>query len=338
MSDNYETCRRVVSAWRHVRAVLAATVLLSIADVHASDTDLIRGGVLADRTSDGYDRNEAFLEYRNHRREFHWPWIETETRTLDWGVAAKYLSGRVGPAKYDGERAMAMLGKRFTDAMYVEGWLGGHRLRPDGPQDKTIGLYAAYARLTPAEGLTVHFDAERDFVYAENVLPAGVTDRLVARGHGAGGEWRPARRVRVLEKSRWRDYSDDNHKRQHILNVFYGISPDTPWIWAGVGAERIDFSRQVTGYWSPVQFTAYGVRLESSFPITDRLNGSAAFNRDRLDEDGLSGRGGYYALGLEVPLTRALFLKLDVSRVSSIQAGSRWTENTYVLSVAGGLP
>jgi hypothetical protein len=64
---------------------------------------------------------------------------------------------------------------------------------------------------------------------------------------------------------------------------------------------------------------------------------SAAANLDRVNEDGVSGDGRYYSIGLEARLTPALSLRASVSDGQSLQGGPVWSETTYLLSVGGRL-
>ena len=323
--------------WRQ-RAALAVAVWLFSPPGWTAEGDLFQTGVLADRTSDVFDRHELFFNYRNHRREFFWPWEEADTQDMDWGVDARLLHGSTTTDRFDGTRVLGTLGKQFSRAVYLEASAGGHQLRVRDQGEKTLTAYSASARLKPIDTLSLQLETAKDFVYQENVLPAGITEKLDARTTILGFAWRPVTRVRILGRSRHRTFSDDNASRQEILSALYGLSPDWPWIWAGVGGEQLEFDEQKSSYWSPEKFTAYGLRLDSSFPISERLSGGAGINLDRLSEDGSHGNGGYYALGLELRLSRGLYLKLDASHIQSIQRGADWTENTYILSLAGALP
>lgn len=325
------------AGWRQ-RAALALAVALFAPVGWTAENGLFRTGVVADRTSDVFDRHELFFDYRNHRREFFWPWEEAETHDLDWGVNARRMRGSTITDRFDGTRVLGTLGKRFSPAVYLETSAGGHQLRVHGQGEKTLTIYSASAYLKPIDALSVHLETDKDFVYQEDVLPAGISAKLDARTTRLGLTWRPVNRLRILGQSRYRTFSDNNASHHNIFSALYGISPDWPWIWAGVGGEELEFDDQKTSYWSPKKFTAYGPRLDSSFPITQRLNGSAAINLDRLNEDGSHGNGGYFALGLEVRVSRTLYLKLDASHIKSVQRGSSWTGDTYSLSLAGALP
>jgi hypothetical protein len=303
----------------------------------AEDLALYQASGLFNQTADGYQRWEAAVDYRNHRRDFFWPWEEAETDGLDWGVNAKYLSGTVDAARFRGTRVLGVLGWRYSTRVYFEGGLGAHQLRTDDADHETLGIYTLNAHYTPWAPLSLLFEASKDYVYPENVLPGGITQYLTARTEAMSTTWHATPRVRATLRARLRDFSDNNRQDQYTGALLYGISPDTPWVWIGIGGEHMGYDMQRPDYWSPRYYSSYGLRWESDFPLGARVTASLGLNLDRVHEDGVASNGQYYAFGLDTRISANLVLRLNASRVNSIQSGSRWHENTYGLSLAGSL-
>jgi len=322
--------------YRHQWVLLV--VGLSLASLSpAADSDVFNAGFLTDSTSDGYDRAETVFTYRNHRRAYVWPWEESDATTMDWGLSAKHLQGSVGTQQFNANQVMGMLGTNISPAIHLEGWLGTHWLKVSNVTEQKLASYSANVYLTPNETLTLRLEKARDYVYQEDLLPAGITDQLIARTSRLGYVWRPLSRIRIVGNSRWRNFDDGNSMRHNTLNLLYGISPGWPWVWVGVGGEKLNYAETKSGYWTPLRYSAYGLRFDGNFPITEWLNGVVQFNLDRIKENELNGTGKYLAAGVEFRLSSALSLKVDASRVRSVQSGSAWTANTYMLSLAGAL-
>jgi len=323
----------------HGYLLVSALVALFMASAVRAEgmADLFSSGVLFDETSDAFQRTEIFFDYRNHRREMFWPWEDADTRDLDWGIGVRHLQGSVDAADFQGAQVQAMLGKRFSRALYAEAWLGAHQLKVSQSDENTITTYATSVHLTPVDWFRLQIESSENFVYPESVLPGGISEQLTARTDSASLQWRPVRRVRAIAKGLWRELDDGNVEDRVTLAILYGLSPEWPWIWAGIGGEKLQFDQPRSSYWSPQEYLAYGLRFESSFPITDWLTGNIAVNLDRLREDEARADGQYYALGLEIRLAAATYLRINATRINSLQESVRWFENTYIVSLAGAL-
>ena len=338
MPSSIQILRSRLSREHRLSCLLLVLSLASYTSVtQATEKDVFNSGYLHDSTSDDFAREEFFFNYRNHRHAYFWPWEETTQTGLDWGVDAKHLQGSTTTQNFDAQRVLAMLGKRFSPNVYVEGWLGRHRLQVRSDNTTSLTVYSASAYLAPLPSLDLRLTTDRDFVYPENILPAGISQQLSARTQRVQITWRPQKRVRAIAGARWRHFNDDNNERYSSLNVLYGISPEWPWVWMGIGGERLKFDDVKPGYWTPAKSTAYGLRFEANFALTPRVNQIAQINVDRIHENDVSGKGSYGVLGLEIHLTRSLYLTLQGNRISSLQSGSRWRENTYTLFLSGGL-
>jgi hypothetical protein len=325
-------------AWlRPPRWMLLGGTLWLCSTTWAAESDLFNAGFLFDSTSDQYDRVETFFDYRNHRREYVWPWVNSENTTLDWGVRARHLQGSVRTQDFTGDQIMAMLGTGLSSAMRVEGWLGSHVLKVSNTKSHNLTNYSVNIYVKPTDTLDLHLENARDYVYQEDVLPAGIVDELTAHTTRLGYVWRPVSTLRIVGNSRWRSFDDGNRLQHNTLNVLYGISPDSRWIWFGIGGENLNYSETKTGYWSPSSFSSYGLRSEGDFPVSEWLDVTAQANLDRIKEVNTQGTGNYLALGLKFRVTDTLYIKADAARVRSVQSGSAWTENTYILSLAGAL-
>src|SRR5688572_15443776 len=322
-------------------SLIAAALEISVAPsgraAETADRDLFQAGWLTDETSDGFERREWRFSYRNHRRDMSWPWEESQATSIDWGVDLRRSSGAYGDGRFDAERVAGMVGKRFSPLLYAEMWLGNHDLDASG-RDESITAYEVTLRLTPGDALDVRAQASRDYLYAEAFVPGGVTELLAGRSQRLGITWRPHPRVRAIGDLERRSLDDANTGQRYAVSLLYGISPEWPWIWVGVGGEWLGYDEQRDAYWSPEDFRSIGVRVQAAFPLSARMQAEASLNFDQLEENELgTGDGQYLAAGLTYSLTETLRLRANAHRVNSLQAGDRWSETTYLLSLSGAV-
>jgi hypothetical protein len=301
-----------------------------------SQRDLFQGGWTSDSTSDDFQRGEWLLSYRNHRRDFVWPWEEAGATALDWGVDARDISGSLLSKHFEGRRFAAMLGKLLRP-MYAELWLGSDHLGASGPS-KDIFIYDGTLRFQPNSVLDIRVQSKRDFAYRDVLLPGGITDFLVLTKHGADVQWRPRPRLRTEANIEWRMLNDGNRARHYEGSLLYGVSPGTPWIWAGLGGEWLEYNRQVSTYWSPERFYAYGLRVDCSFSLSKRLEADLSANLD-IEKEAHFRRnlGEYVDAGIAYHFASRWLLHLSVQLVRSQQVGHSWRQTTGLLSVAGSL-
>jgi hypothetical protein len=319
---------------------LACVLAMCAAPADADETierDLFQTGLLLDETTDDFDRDEWFASYRNHRRSMAWPWQESQATRPDWGIDLRYNTGRLEDADFDARRFAALVGKRLSPAVYVELSAGRHRLQTRGSTEDLTN-YEAILRLTPSEALELRVQSERDYLYRDGFVSSSIDEFLSGRRHSLGAFWLPRERLRIVGEVERRELSDDNAGQRYSFAVLYGISPGWPWIWFGVGGGWLSYDEQRPGYWSPDEFTSVGLRFQSSFPLTDAFEASIAANLDRIEEKGLGdGHGEYIDASLTYRLTSTMRLRLGARRINSIQRGDRWSQTTYMLSLAGAL-
>lgn len=305
----------------------------------AVERDLFNLGGAAHRTSDDYDARSYSFSYRNHRREWFWPWQESAKRGIDVGVDVDRTSGSVRSTEFDALHAQGSLGGYLTKGTYLEAQFGRHNLDTD-LGDRTITSHHVTAMAGLQHSFSIQLESARDFIYTGGSVTGGITRQLTAYDHSGSFRWRPDQRLRILGQGNFRKYDQENEEniaRSADLSALYGISPDWPWIWAGLGASILKYEHQVADYWSPNRYTAYGLRFESSFPVYKRLSASAAVNLNRQSEDGVKGNGYDIKAGVQYRLYGHLYARFDVNKSKSIQQSSTWTSDNIFFTLSGPL-
>ena len=304
------------------------------------DADLFGAGPGFFSTSDDYHHFEYLADYRNHRRDFHWPYQEAKTHATDWGINSVAHSGAMGPETFRALAVSGSLGKRSASGHYLEGRLGVHGLGGDtstgeiSTEERIIPTYGIKGILMLNEQVELGLDAGYGFVYPAGFQPEGITSGLTAHTLESTLSWLIIPRLQLSGQSALKRLSDANTMYQGDFSILYGLSPDWPWIWAGVGAYYTGFERQTIEYWSPSRHVSYGPRFTSSFPLGKRWSGWAAANVSVVSEDSLSsGMGDYVSLGLDYQLSRGTRIKLGFNRLDSVHDRAHYYENSVYLSL-----
>lgn len=290
-------------------------------------------------TSDAITLNTYTLSYINNRREQFWPYVEEATSGFDWGIILHRYTGQATGIEFTGQQGEAVFGWRFSKSAYVSTNLGSHRLDvPSQATETERFTYNAAALLSAGSHIKFNLHAANDYVYPLGLQPAGVMQFLHGQKWQGMLEWTPIQKLRInFTETRW-DLSDDNISHDYQANLLYGISPDWPWIWAGLNYEHLGYDETKPNYWTPFEFHSYGFVFDSSFPITNNLTGAVSANISRIKEDMYPlGNGNSYVVGLDYKLTKTQTLRLGFSHIDSKQNNSDWKENTLRVSFNGSL-
>jgi len=288
-------------------------------------------------TSDDVDLYTAHFSYINNRRKYYWPYQESPSSTVDTGFLLNRYNGQTEGARFVGWEGLQSIGGQLSHSLYIKGGLGLHLLDVEGTvDDKSIVTYDVVAQFDPVEQLNINLSATKNYVYQLGVQPAGVQQLLYANQWQGGFEWYPVKTIRVIvSDSKWK-LSDDNYRREKKFSVLYGISPDSPWIWAGVFHEILNFDEQKADYWTPEKFLNSGLMWESSFSISDSLTGTVAATISRIKEDEYpQGDGNSIFAGLDYKLMSEQVLRLGFRKINSSQGKSSWDERAFNLSING---
>lgn len=305
----------------------------------AVDRDLFNLGYVAQKTSDDYEARGYTFSYRNHRREWFWPWQEAASRALDVGLDVSRSKGEVGTTQFVARHAQGMLGAYLTRGTYLEAQLGRHILETD-QGERTITSRHGSVMFGLTRSFSVQLETGRDFIYSDGAVTGGITRQLTALEHSAAFRWRPHQRLRILGQGGYRQYDEENEEnvaRQADMSAMYGISPEWPWVWAGLGAYALKYEKEVADYWSPTRYVAYGPRLESSFPLYKRLSATAALNLNRQSENGVKGNGYDIKAGMQYRLYGHLYARLELSKAKSLQYKSTWKSDNIFFTLSGPL-
>jgi hypothetical protein len=119
----------------------------------------------------------------------------------------------------------------------------------------------------------------------------------------------------------------------------YGISTGVPWIWMGMGGEKMGFERSTSSspardrYWTPARFYSFGPRLDANIPLVADVSFSMGANLNRFREDQFAwGTGFLLAPGLIYGNREEQQIKLSYMRIESKQGSTVWSSDSFALT------
>jgi hypothetical protein len=285
-------------------------------------------------TSDHINLNTLSFNYINNRRQYFWPYEEAADSNWDAGVQFHRFNGQANGTGFFGRQAEALIDWNYSPDTYIRGRLGGHQLKVSNHAEKQRTSYEIEAHAKLSSFLSLNVDSADDYVYQLGLQPAGVREFLHARKNRGGLSWTPKNRLRLTASTSLWYLSDGNIRRHNTADLLYGISTDWPWIWAGVSYEALHYDKNKADYWTPRKFHSTGLVFDSSFPITEGYTGALSINISKIKENSYPvGNSNSLFAGLDHKLNHDYTLRFGFSRIRSLQESSKWTENTYSLSI-----
>lgn len=336
----YSSSDHLLGDWSTYKSIGRTGIVEKVPELSLRNLNLFGIGTSYFGTSEELEYFESFVSYRNRRRDMDWPYQEADSLDLDWGLDAVVRNGSSFSSDFNALQFDAFIGKRLQTGSYLEVGVGVHGIRGDDLiKDDTIPIYWAKGLFPVTPSFDIEVVASFDYLYPEGFQPGSLIEALTS--HTIFGElsWKPVYSLWIKSQSELKFISDSNKRFWTDLAVLYGISPDWPWVWVGAGANYLTYEFESDNYWSPSQYISYGPRLESSFPINEKLTAWAEIHLNVVTENEIFEElGDDISLGIDWALTKKVHMLLGIERFDSIRDGDHYYENSVFLSFHLPLP
>ncbi len=295
--------------------------------VMAEEVSQLNSDVSSINTSDGISQKQLDIFYRNPRRELFYPFENEAEQGWDWGIRSVLSDGRNSQYAYRGTGLQLLGGRKFSKLASIESQLGFHQLKNTSTDEsKTIFSGGVKGSAILDEKYTTSLEISHGFVDGALIQTGGISNQFTALSIKPGISARWSNRWLTQLRSQFHNISDDNQKSQIDIATLYGISTGVPWIWVGLGAEKLTYSKRSTSYWSPSEFISYGPRLEATVPVYEKVSAAGGLNINRLyDKDtGTWGNGHYFSGRIQYGSRNEFNLSIYLIKIESVQNNNKW--------------
>ncbi|MDH5415364.1 MAG: hypothetical protein OEW87_14605 [Flavobacteriaceae bacterium] len=326
--------------FHHLKLIVflfTCNIVFTLNDSFATELSKTFTSFSQETTSDLLEKKSFFLSYRNHRRDILWPYPNALEKSFDWGIDTNIHSGSVNPDEFSGVSLSTLIGKKFSSELYSQINVGFHNLENKTAKSKqTITNFQFSTQYVITSTLSANFRYTHDYVYYEMMLPKGVTDYLEADSLYTTFTYKWSKRIKSKFNANWKLLSDSNTKKQYSFDTLYGVSPGWPWIWFGLGMEHLSFTKDLDGYWTPLDFLMIGPRLEAAFTLYKKLSITIAFNANRYHDRDLDtwGNGYYGTVKLQYGKRDELHYELLYTKIETSQNSTKWNSDQVALQMA----
>jgi len=228
------------------------------------------------------------------------------------------------------------LSRKISDKLSIAASLGQGRIKnKQTKRNAQLTTYAVKAKLTLNKQVKLHIKQSTGFVFDDALIEDDNAQTLSGDITNIDLYWRPLEKIRVEGNGLYRSLSDNNHSQQLLGAVLYGISPNWPWLWVGVSAEKLSYDKTKLSYWTPNDYVSYGVVIDSSFPVNEHFSISLGGNLNTSKEDNnASGTGYSLSAGAYWMVRKNINIKLNGYLLESTQETSNWKQDQLNLSIA----
>ena len=254
---------------------------------------------------------------------------------INWKLGAHYHDvSETGKYAYHGNEVIGQITKEFNDYIKGELSIGAIHLENQGTHQHTnFTKYNAKITAQPTKNASITVEHGENLLFQEAIIEDDNKHLVSGKTTKLSGSWRAAKRIIVEGSTQYRELSDGNTSRQNRAAVLYGISPDVPWVWAGVEAQSLSYDDTKNNYWSPEDYEAYAVVLSTNFPINKKLSLSAGGNINRTKEKGYDwASGGTVTVGANYALSKNTSIKAEASYLESTRGNDSWNGNKVGIS------
>jgi hypothetical protein len=320
---------RVISKRDIIIAFALALIFFVSASSYANQFQLFTE---QETTSDRLIRTTWGVQYRSHRRDLFWPYINSQSKQFDWGISTRTHSGKAEGIEFFGATATALLAYQFSDSDLLESTVGTHQLKNASNQSvNTSTVYELKYSNIFAKKVESILSLNRDLIYHEMLLPAGVVESIFATTLKLSNQFHFSEKQRVRSQIKQRWFSNQKKSQLLELNYLYGFATSEPWIWGGIGCEYLNYDQSIVGMWSPKDFFSYGPRFEGSFQLLSNWALIMGININRLvdNQSHQQGWGYYSSLKMMYGQRESSQGGLSLTRIESQQAGNDWNSTIF---------
>lgn len=231
---------------------------------------------------------------------------------------------------YHGEQILGTITQEFNEYIQAELSVGAVYMENQRTHnDKNFTKYKAKVTTKPTKNLTISAEHGEDLLFSEALIEDDNNQLLSGKTSRVSGNWRAAKRIIVEGSSQYRELSDGNRAKQHRGAVLYGISPDTPWVWAGVEAQSLSYDEKKSNYWSPEEYEAYAVVVTSNVKVNDKLSVDVSGNLNRTKEDNFDwSSGNAVSVGATYKVSENTKVKAHATHLESSREKESWNGNS----------
>jgi hypothetical protein len=251
-----------------------------------------------------------------------------KSKKTDWKLEAHdyNFKGETGSDSYQGADIVTTISKEFNDYITTELSVGAVYLKNKRTDEKkNFTKYKGKVTLKPNSKLAINIEHDKDLLFKQAIIEDDHNKLVSGKTSRVSASWRAAERIIAEGSSQYRKLSDGNQSKHHRAALLYGISTDTPWVWAGVEAQSLSYDETKSNYWSPTEYKAYALIANGNFAVNKKLNLNVSGSLNRTKEDKFDwATGGAVSVGADYALTKNTKLKAHATYLESTRDNVKW--------------
>lgn len=129
------------------------------------------------------------------------------------------------------------------------------------------------------------------------------------------------------------DLKNDVERTYFDSEVMVSLMTYPHWIRVGMGYHTLDYNKNTSNYWSPLDFYAWGPRLDFSYVFTPKIQYFLGGNYSWFEENNTFAGSGYYMrTGFKYGLREDFNIDLSYERNESVQNNNSWVGKSFLIN------
>lgn len=318
-----------------IKAIATFTFIFLTCPRYSYSADLFHSQYTLGDTTDKINFKDLKTGVSLNKRDLYWPYLNESAKSssLDFDFHHRYQKGPTFKFKYS--QAALQYSKIIKERHHILLKGGLYHYDEEGPRESDTRLsaeaklqsklpHAINTSLTLARGLMVN----EIFLTGQGLrnLEATKVDLRVSKQF-----WENKLTVKIDYNTHF--LKEDNKRTYFDGEIMYALMTYPHWIRVGFGHHTLDYTQSSSSYWSPLDFYAFGPRVDLSFVLKEVWQLYLGGNYSWFEENQtFKGDGYYMRTGLKYGLREDLNFDLAYERNESIQNNNSWVGESLSLS------
>lgn len=286
-------------------------------------------------TTDKINFKDFHFFANKNERDILWPYLnESSSKTsFSFDFYHRYQKGQNFKFKFN--EVQARWSRIFIDKHQLSLSTGLYHIDEEAITSVATKVSGKLTLLSQFnKDLNTLFSFGRGSAIREIFLTGRNLDDLKATHFSATGQYHFYKQFFSIKATASKHYlSNDVERNFFDSEVMASLMKYPHWVRIGFGYHTMDYNKNTLNYWSPLDFYAYGPRIDLSYVFTDKFQVFFGGNYNWFEENKtFSGSGYYMKTGARYGIREDFTLDLAYERNESIQNSNSWVGEAVIIN------
>jgi hypothetical protein len=298
--------------------------------------DLITSQVSSGDTTDKIDFYDFHLTGAKNKKDLLWPYLNESPENDSLSVDLYHRRQKGTNFEFNYNELQAAYTKVLKDKHQLSAQSGVYVVDEENYSSQGPKISGRLSLLSQySEDLFTNLSVARGSSLREIFLTAGNLHDLKATSINATAQYQFFKKLLSIRVNAIKHFlSRDVERTFFDSEIMAALMKYPHWVRVGFGYHTLDFNRNAANYWTPLDFYAFGPRVDLSYVFNDKLQVFFGGNYNWFEENNtFQGTGYYLKTGLRYGIREDFTLDLSYERNESIQNNTSWIAKSLFVNL-----